>query len=410
MKAYGIVAFCVLSLTVEAQSGLQGKSTPGQNSGPAVNASPLEFSLVVSSREPWTDTHQDLHRGDVIQVRASAGRGGCSPDGVSDSPAAALPVSTALPGALIAKTDDGPPFLVGSNKILNIEQPGRLFLGMNAGGKPPCRGDIAVRLQLTPAPVAAQIKSKLAAAAQTWLSGQFGTGTPQVAPSPGISGSAPTTSIPATPANPATLKLSNTPLDPTLAKDLDSVPRRVSDEFKNLGDMVNFIVIGTQQKLQTALSAAHWQLADQSTQVAVVSAIVETYENKDYLRMPMSTLYLFNRPQDFGYEQAEAYSVVASRHHCRIWKAPFTWNGQTVWIGAGTHDIGFEQDQRNGKVTHKIDPAVDGERDHIGESLQQTGEVQSVSYYLPPQPVREAKNATGGSYHSDGRLLVISLK
>jgi len=53
--------------------------------------------------------------------------------------------------------------------------------------------------------------------------------------------------------------------------------------------------------------------------------------------------------------------VVASRHHCRIWKAAFTWNGQPVWIGAGTHDIGFEKDQRSGKVTHKIDPAVDGE-------------------------------------------------
>ncbi|HKU28201.1 MAG TPA: LssY C-terminal domain-containing protein, partial [Candidatus Sulfotelmatobacter sp.] len=151
-------------------------------------------------------------------------------------------------------------------------------------------------------------------------------------------------------------------------------------------------------------------LADQSTSVAVVSAAVETYENKDYLRMPMSTLYLFNRPQDFGYEQAEAYSVVASRHHCRIWKAPFAWNHETVWVGAGTHDIGFEKDQRNGKVTHKIDPAVDGERDHIGESLQQTGQVGNILYYAPAQPVKEAKNATGGTYHSDGRVLVMFLK
>ena len=184
----------------------------------------------------------------------------------------------------------------------------------------------------------------------------------------------------------------------------------MNDEFKNLGDMVNFVIVGSQQELQAALNAAHWQLADQSTQVAVLSAIVETYENKDYLRMPMSTLYLFNRPQDFGYEQAEAYSVVASRHHCRIWKAPFTWNGQTVWIGAGTHDIGFEKDQRNGQVTHKIDPAVDGERDHIGENLQHTGDLKGMNYYLPPQPVREARNATGGSYHSDGRVLVMFLK
>ena len=200
------------------------------------------------------------------------------------------------------------------------------------------------------------------------------------------------------------------PLIPNLAKDLNGIPRRVTDQFKKLGDMVNFVIIGSQQKLQAALGAANWQLADQSTQVAVVNAILETYQNKDYRRMPMSILYLFNRPQDFGYEQAEAYSVVASRHHCRMWKAAFTWNGQPVWIGAGTHDIGFEKDQRKGKVTHKIDPAVDGERDHIGENLQQTGEIEAMSYYLPPQPVMEAQNATGGSYHSDGRLLVMFLK
>jgi hypothetical protein len=102
--------------------------------------------------------------------------------------------------------------------------------------------------------------------------------------------------------------------------------------------------------------------------------------------------------------------MVASRHHFRIWKAPFTWNGQPVWVGAGTHDIGFEKDQRNGKVTHKIDPAVDGERENIGESLQKAEKVKSLTYYLPPKPVQMAKNATGGTYHSDGRLLVVFLK
>ncbi|HKW67121.1 MAG TPA: LssY C-terminal domain-containing protein [Terriglobales bacterium] len=310
---------------------------------------------------------------------------------------------------MIGRIDSGTPFPIGASQNLNIDQQGRLFFGMNASGKPPCNGEIEVELQITPAAVSAQVKSKLGAAAQTWLQGQLGIGNSQVSSSPGIAGSASSPAV-ATPLPETTLKVSNTPLNRGLAEDLNSVPRRVNDQFKNLGDMVNFVIVGPQQNLQAALRAAHWQLADQSTSVAVVSAAVETYENKDYRRMPMSTLYLFNRPQDFGYEQAEAYSVVASRHHCRIWKAPFTWNNATVWVGAGTHDIGFEKDQRNGKVTHKIDPAVDGERDHIGESLQQTGLVGNILYYLPAQPVKEAKNATGGTYHSDGRVLVMFLK
>ena len=61
-------------------------------------------------------------------------------------------------------------------------------------------------------------------------------------------------------------------------------------------------------------------------------------------------------------------------------------------------------------MTHKIDPNVDGERDNIGSSLQKGGKVKSMSYYLPPNSVQDAKNATGDSYHSDGRSLIVFLQ
>jgi hypothetical protein len=126
--------------------------------------------------------------------------------------------------------------------------------------------------------------------------------------------------------------------------------------------------------------------------------------------MPISSLMLFGRVQDFGYAQADPIKVIASRHHFRLWRAPFDVEGQPLWAGAGTHDIGLEKDQRNGKLTHKIDPAVDGERDHIGQSLNQTGQVASLDYMTPSNPVTEAHTATGGSFHSDGRTLVIYLQ
>jgi hypothetical protein len=124
----------------------------------------------------------------------------------------------------------------------------------------------------------------------------------------------------------------------------------------------------------------------------------------------MSELELFGRVQDFGYAQADPLMVVASRHHFRVWRAPFTADGATVWAGAGTHDIGFEKDQRNNGITHKIDPATDGERDYIGQSLQQTGEVAKEEYMTPTHPVTEAKTATGGGFTSDGRTLIIYLQ
>src|SRR5262249_30401947 len=189
-----------------------------------------------------------------------------------------------------------------------------------------------------------------------------------------------------------------------------SMPRRVNDEFKNLGDMVNFVLIGSEKQVQDALTAADWHVADTSTPDAVTQAILLATKKQDYLAMPMSQLYLFGRVQDFGYEMAEPYAMVASRHHFRIWKAPFTYRGATGWVGAGTHDVGFEKDQRNGKVTHKIDPMVDRERDHIGDSLQQAGVVRMMAYFTPSDAVRLARNATGGGYQTDGRVLVIFLQ
>src|SRR6201999_107938 len=99
----------------------------------------------------------------------------------------------------------------------------------------------------------------------------------------------------------------------------------------------------------------------------VLSGILATFITKQaYLTLPMSVLTLFGRVQDYGLAHAEPIQVVAQRHHLRLWKAPFQADGQEIWIGAATHDIGFDRDQRNNGVTHKIDPDVDQEREFVG--------------------------------------------
>ena len=190
---------------------------------------------------------------------------------------------------------------------------------------------------------------------------------------------------------------------------LDSIPRRVNDANGGLGDRVNFIIVGSQEQMHAAFKAAGWVTVDRSNQDAVLSGVLATLSKQAYVTLPMSVLELFGRPQDFGYAQADPVRVVASRHHFRIWKAPFQFNGMDVWAGAGTHDIGFDKDQRNNGVTHKIDPATDGERDYIGESLTQTGMVVKTEYLTPSDPVTSAKTATGSEFTSDGRTLIVHL-
>ena len=61
-------------------------------------------------------------------------------------------------------------------------------------------------------------------------------------------------------------------------------------------------------------------------------------------------------------------------------------------------------------VTHKIDPAIDGEREFVNQTLSETGLVSPRGQVVPAHPLTTAKTATGGEFHSDGRILVLVLK
>jgi len=187
------------------------------------------------------------------------------------------------------------------------------------------------------------------------------------------------------------------------------IPRRISDKAGDPGDMVNFLIIGSQDSMEKVFTAAGWVKVDANVTDTLLHGLIESISKESYLTMPMSPLYLFGRQQDYGWAHAEPISVVASRNHLRIWKAPFDVNGRTLWVGAATHDVGFEKDQRNNGITHKIDPNIDLERDYVEKTLISTGLVDEVTHILPANPMQEAKTATGGSFHSNGQVLVLKL-
>jgi len=360
----------------------QFKLTPGQESQTqqptqaAQTASTSTSSGLVSGKEfavpasgQWTDTGIEVKPGDKVTITGSgtlqfAGSGAVGPEGLARTWAdvmQALPLNKAGRGALIARIGNDPavvPFLVGAKKQFTVTQPGHLFLGVNLANDESLDGNYKTEIQVTPAG--------------------------------------------ANVAKPVELKF-----DAAL---LDKVPRRVADAQGNPGDMVNFILIGSQRQMLDAFANGGWVQVDKSTGEAVAHAILSTLQKQSYLEMPMSVLYLYGRPQDYGMARAEPISVVQTRNHLRAWKAPFQIDGQDVWVGAATHDLGFEKDQRNGNITHHIDPNVDDERDFVKQSLTDGGGVAATTYVLPKDPVQEAKTATGGSFHSDGRVVVMQLR
>jgi LssY-like putative type I secretion system component LssY len=191
---------------------------------------------------------------------------------------------------------------------------------------------------------------------------------------------------------------------------LESLPRRVSDQQHNPGDMVNVLLIGSEAEVVKTFTTAGWVKVDKSVSNTIEEGLLDTIQKKDYLTMPMSILYLFDRPQDYGFAHAEPVRVFMSRNHLRVWKSQFVVEGRPLWCVAATHDIGFERDQRNNGLTHKIDPAIDGEREYVNDTLSSTGLVMARDHVTPPNALTTAKTATGGEFHSDGRILVLSLK
>jgi LssY C-terminus len=187
------------------------------------------------------------------------------------------------------------------------------------------------------------------------------------------------------------------------------IPRRIGDKDGNPGDMVNFLILGDEVQMRKVFTTAGWVKVDADVNSTVLAGFIASMSKESYLTMPMSQLYLFGRAQDYGWAHAEPITVVASRNHLRIWKAPFAVNGQMLWVGAATHDIGFEKDQRNNSLTHKIDPDIDLEKNFVEKTLCSTGYVAQFTHFLPKNPLQEARTATGGTFHSDGQVLVIKL-
>ena len=88
-------------------------------------------------------------------------------------------------------------------------------------------------------------------------------------------------------------------------------------------------------------SSAVTHQVDKTARESAMNAVLQSLEKKDYLTMPMSILYLFDRPQDYGFAHAEPVRVAMSRNHLRVWKSPFEVDGRPLWCVAATHDIGF---------------------------------------------------------------------
>jgi hypothetical protein len=372
--------------------GVAGMMWPGRASRaqtvPAQMGSNRSYEMDVPGTKEWVDTKIDVRGGAKLRFTATgkitypadpsyAGKsrtsGTFGPDGLPRNWADLIhqyAVKEAGHGALIGRIGSdayAQAFLVGESKEYDVPVGGRLYLGINQSMSDASTADGSFHAKVEVLEEGSADAASVGGPVETRVTG----------------------------------------ITPEL---LSKIPRRISDPNGKPGDMVNVLIVGTQDQMVKAFTTAEWVQVDKTVQNTVLNAVMESVEKKDYLTMPMSTLFLFNRPQDYGFAHAEPVKVAMSRNHLRVWKSPYEIDGRPLWCVAATHDIGFERDQRNNGLTHKIDPAIDGEREYVNGTLSGTGLVIQRDHVTPADPLTTAKTATGGEFHSDGRIVVLVLR
>jgi len=335
----------------------------------------LSQEVQLTGDSSWVDTGIDMQAGEKLAASATGTlryadqQNDTAPAGIArgfKDLLRNLPFNGAGRGAVIGRIGDkdtSQPFLIGAKNDVVSPISGRVWIGINQLSSDTGDGTYSVRIKIYPADANAVVYTAKAV--------------------PAIRG-----------------------VDNGL---FSKIPRRIADKAGDPGDMVNFLMIGSQEEMEKVFTAAGWVKVDANVKETVLNGFLASMSKESYLTMPMSPLYLFGRQQDYGWAHAEPIAVVASRNHLRIWKAPFQVNGRTLWVGAATHDIGFEKDRRNNGLTHKIEPNIDLERDYVEKTLASTGLVAEVTHTLPANPMQDANTATGGSFHSNGQVLVLKL-
>lgn len=182
------------------------------------------------------------------------------------------------------------------------------------------------------------------------------------------------------------------------------LPARVLNGEGREGDMLNVIFVAKEADLQEVFTRAGWVKVEKSKPQIIWHLL---WQRTHYTKLPMDRLYLFGRAQDYSYALPDPNSIVARRHHLRIWKTGREVDGVPLWVGAATHDVGIEFVRKKLWVFHRIDPNVDAERDFIARNLEETQQLVRKEYVRSAQGVSGAETATGQAYYSDNRMLLM---
>lgn len=173
-------------------------------------------------------------------------------------------------------------------------------------------------------------------------------------------------------------------------------------------DPLNVALEATRGDLVAAMGDAGWKRADPITFRSGVRDAHSVLFGRPYETAPMSTQYLWNRPQDLAFEKTVGGNP-RRRHHVRFWLAGSPGSVAPVWIGAATYDLNVGVSHFTGEVMHHIDPDVDAERSRVIDDLRRAGRLSRVERVEHYRPSGQGQNGAGDVYRTDGAIVIGTL-
>ena len=186
---------------------------------------------------------------------------------------------------------------------------------------------------------------------------------------------------------------------------------RTSDGL--LGDPINLALRGHEAQVHAAMTRAGWTRADDLSLHSGLQILTSTLRRRSYDEAPVSPLHLFDRQQDFAYQQ-EVASSPSKRHHVRFWRCPEGWmlpGGYAVdWLAGGTYDKSVGLSLFTLQVTHKIEEDTDIERDYIVETVMAGAPEVEVAVIENFSTGYHSRNGGGDLIITDGDLPIIDVQ
>ncbi len=172
-------------------------------------------------------------------------------------------------------------------------------------------------------------------------------------------------------------------------------------------DLITLAYVGSEDAIRKAFLAAGWVPSDPLSTESKYGVMRSVIENQGYKEGPVSTLLLDEKAPLAVY--SKTLDTFFARHHLRIYSQPATFENQPVFTSTATHDSGIGLNKTAKTVIHLIDEHIDEEQGKVVDDLLLTGCVDSVSYVDRAWVPRDAKNATGDTLITDGRIAVLRM-